>query len=303
MVRGKSPWELLTSLRTVLDAVEACRRSLVGVARSLLRNSRFLVVILILPTQDPQGSKLMVALSSSLPPPVVLKTLKGEHRSFDLRDGWVVYLDTQSELWIWVTPKMRVLELKSGRAQFIVHHDPLRPFRVLGGAAVADALGTQFVVDERSQHRVVVVVLEGAVRVSRRPSDPGRPPVIISDLSAAQQVAVPDRFDESPTILSNLSRETLRSATAWTEGELYLPKGARLSEVIDELKRYNTVDFIVDPELGRIRLGGARIPLNDIPKFLRSLHHSMCVSSQLTPTDTAVPTYTLRRDRHCRPGE
>lgn len=306
--RKKEPSKIAGTKATVGDVLKpflSLIRSAFGFFRSLrliyVGHFGVLAFYLFLPVRDPHCIQPAVIALSTSASPLVFETRKGEYKPFDLPDGSVVYLDTQTVLWVQITPQMRLLQLKAGRAQFNVRRDPSRPFRVLGGLAVTDVLGTQFVLDVRNLHRTVVVVLEGAVRVARGNLKPEHVPYVISTLFAAQGAEVPDRLGEPPIIRSNLSHEMLLSATGWTQGQLYLFGGSRLSRVADELRRYNDVNFqFANPATERLILGGT-IGLKDIPGFQEKLL-GLCVSSKLKPSDPAGPTYTLRLDpHHCKP--
>src|SRR3546814_10599575 len=59
----------------------------------------------------------------------------------------------------------RDIEFRQGRAMFDVARDPSRPFVVNAGVGTVTALGTRLQV-QRSEHRVSVPLLEGAVGIA-----------------------------------------------------------------------------------------------------------------------------------------
>jgi transmembrane sensor len=85
----------------------------------------------------------------------------GEQRTVQLPDGSTVNLGTRSSLVLDFTDSSREVRLE-GEALFKVRRDPARPFRVHGGPAVIQAVGTQFNVHRRPSSTVVSVT-EGSV--------------------------------------------------------------------------------------------------------------------------------------------
>jgi transmembrane sensor len=59
----------------------------------------------------------------------------------------------------------RSFVLRTGKARFVVPHDPLHPFRVRAGLVVVEDLGTMFTVGIAADGTVAVDVQEGSVRV------------------------------------------------------------------------------------------------------------------------------------------
>src|SRR4029453_10983270 len=70
-------------------------------------------------------------------------TALGEQRAFKLADGSVLYLNTLSRVEVTHSREARLVRLLEGEAMFAVEHDPARPFRVLSGATVIQAIGTR----------------------------------------------------------------------------------------------------------------------------------------------------------------
>ena len=89
----------------------------------------------------------------------------GEQRKISLDDGSIIHLNTKSHISIILTAHAREVQLLEGEALFKVEHDASRPFRVLSGANVIQAVGTQFDVDRRPS-ATMVSVIEGRVQVS-----------------------------------------------------------------------------------------------------------------------------------------
>src|SRR5687767_11767497 len=79
-------------------------------------------------------------------------------------DGSVVYLNAQSRLRIAYSDRRREVKLLDGEALFIVEKDSKRPFNVIAGATLVQAVGAQFNVRRRDR-LILVSVVEGKVRV------------------------------------------------------------------------------------------------------------------------------------------
>jgi len=92
-------------------------------------------------------------------------TATGEQRAFELEDGSVIHLNTNSRIALRFAGHSREVRLLQGEALFRVHHDAVRPFRVYTSDAVIQATGTQFNVYNRPDGTEVAVI-EGRVNVT-----------------------------------------------------------------------------------------------------------------------------------------
>lgn len=151
----------------------------------------------------------------------------GEIRSFELNDGSVIYLNTQSEVRTHLSKRAREIELVSGEALFKVTRDPSRPFRVTAGNTVIQALGTQFNVRRQGQN-ATVAVLEGAVRIVSG-SASARP----SDLVAGQGAYIAESGN-----VTRLPEVDEAKVTAWRERRLLFENDS-LADIAAEFNRYN----------------------------------------------------------------
>jgi transmembrane sensor len=87
--------------------------------------------------------------------------------SVRLEEGSVLALDPDSIADVRFSSQLREVRLQSGRATFVVVHDPARPFRVNVAFGTVEAIGTQFSVQVQ-ESRAVIEVQDGAVRVTGR---------------------------------------------------------------------------------------------------------------------------------------
>jgi len=90
-----------------------------------------------------------------------------------LTDGSVIHVNTQSEVAIRFTENLRTVELFRGEALFEVVHNPNRPFRVVAGDTVTEAIGTTFNV-YKTKTQTTIAVIEGKVAVDSRHCTVGR---------------------------------------------------------------------------------------------------------------------------------
>jgi transmembrane sensor len=159
-------------------------------------------------------------------------TAVGEQRIVQLADGSVLYLNTDSRTRVSFSDQARDVELLEGEALFVVAHDTTRPFRVKVGAAVIQAVGTQFNV-HRLQNDTHVSVLEGRVKLANTLLSAGEEAVITNRGGIAKQ-AIADK----------------NQTTAWRERRLVF-RAARLEDVVNEINRYNTRRFEIEGETAR----------------------------------------------------
>jgi transmembrane sensor len=183
-------------------------------------------------------------------------TKLGEQRIFELEDGSVVYLNTQSRVKVRFTAQARDIYLRDGQAMFQVHHDPARPFRVHAAETVIQAIGTQFDVRLFADHTMVSVV-EGTVQVFANeekvevtPSKIALPPPAKITAGEGAVIDVGGKIERS-------TRVDAEAVTAWRKQQLVF-RSETLSRIASEFNRYNTAPRlrIVGDELGARRFNG-----------------------------------------------
>lgn len=170
--------------------------------------------------------------------PHTYTTRVGEQRMFELNDGSVVTLNTQSSVQVRFDRTTRNIYLDEGQALFQVKHDATRPFRVHSNATVITAIGTQFDV-RRYLDRTTVAVVEGTVQVS---------PVIPTALTDAAEATIPFETTkitagEGITVSANgrvdrPEHVDTAASTAWQHQRLVFVD-TTLEEIAREFNRYN----------------------------------------------------------------
>lgn len=210
---------------------------------------------------------VMIALGfQAYPGAEVYETSVGEQRTVPLPDGSVLYLNTASRARLKFSQQSREIALLSGEALFTVARDAARPFRVIAGSAVVQAVGTQFNV-RQSERGTRVSVLEGRVKVTHRtrslaqPIDgPGEGAVPKSGTGRATiaGAGLLDAGEEATVaadggIVRHASADITR-VVAWRERRVVF-RAERLENVAEELNRYGTRRFRVIGDRARsIRL-------------------------------------------------
>jgi len=180
----------------------------------------------------------LVSFLLSGAPARAYETAHGAQRTWQLADGTMLRLNTDSAVEVRFSDSERVVELARGQAFFKVAHYAHRPFRVIAGQAEVIAVGAQFDVYRHGQ-TIQVTVLSGRVAVfsghTPPPSDGAALPSGALYLAAGQQVRILGGALEDP------SRVDLQQAEFWLRGQIafeQLPLGevaAQLTALLCEL--------------------------------------------------------------------
>jgi transmembrane sensor len=208
----------------------------------------------------------------------------GEQRTVKLTDGSTVVLNTNTKLRVDLSDERRIVRLLQGEALFNVAKDAARPFRVLSDRAIAQAVGTSFIV-RRQEQQTVVTVIEGQVAVAHSGQ--------IDEFKSAQipahavRVAAGVRADVADRAIKTALVENPANVTAWRSGRLIF-EGATLAEVVAEFNRYNEVQIVLqDSRLSNERLSGVFDA--DQPQALaRFLEHSGVVEPLQMAGDSII---------------
>ena len=150
-------------------------------------------------------------------------TANGQRSVVWLPDGSVIYMNSGSRLRYAITGNARLRQVwLDGEAYFSVAKDPGKPFRVVAGTSVTEAVGTEFNVRYR-RGKVSVVVTEGAVQFA----------------GAAETVRVTKgqmiKYDERSTSITRLQRVPIAEAIAWRWNKLSFDR-TPLDEVMEEIE-------------------------------------------------------------------
>jgi len=222
----------------------------------------------------------------------IFETLVGARKTFELADGSTVHLNTNSLIDVHFSQSERRLELQRGEATFTVAHDASRPFRVLVGQTVFEAVGTEFNLEITNDQNIELVVTDGKVRVAASSTGQGdgelgtidvpllETPVLVA---AGEEFTVGGESSEAMII----DRADIEVRLSWRKDNLVF-RGETLGQVLDEIGRYTTVEFVLlDDELRKESVGGM-FKVGDIQGTLQSLEHNLGVSYQMVDGNTVL---------------
>jgi transmembrane sensor len=186
--------------------------------------------------------------------PKTYETTHGGQATWQLADGSVLHLNTDSRVTVRFTDHERLVTLRQGQALFEVAHEAARPFRVSAGDSSTVAVGTEFDVYRRGDATQITVV-KGRVLVYPGPSAPASAGTVADEhslsVSAGQQVTVRSGILPTAPVSADLHR-----AVAWLERQIAFDQQP-LDEVAGEFNRYNRISFeIDDPKLRALPVSG-----------------------------------------------
>jgi transmembrane sensor len=211
------------------------------------------------------GATVAVAISFWHAPstqPQSYATAHGEQRALKLEDGSVVYLNTQSRVEVQFSKNVRVIRLLEGVAMFNVEHDAARPFRVMAGPTVIQAIGTRFNV-YRSAAGATVSVVEGVVQIAPEAASIAPPAPQAPGVTGTGNIASgePHRARVSAGEQARISADgeiikrsvpDLAQIVSWRERRLVF-RAEPLEDVATQFNRYNTVQIRIDDDALRSR--------------------------------------------------
>ena len=224
--------------------------------------------------------------------PNLYTTGTGQQSSVTLPDGSLVTLNTRSTVRRAYSEEYRDLHLAEGEALFDVKKDATRPFRVMTGQAVIQAVGTQFNV-RKNADAVTVTVVEGAVDVTSSARGAaadalvdGRPATSDSPTSVrvwtGQQAQV-----KSGLVQAAMAAAAVEDALAWRQRRLVFD-AVPLPEVIEEFNRYNDPPAVLDDKrLESMPISGV-FRSNDRDSFLQFLSQMQLAESSTGPDGAIV---------------
>jgi transmembrane sensor len=172
------------------------------------------------------------------------RTAKSEQRAFELADGSLIDLNTDSRVAVRFSPQSRDVRLLEGEAFFRVRHNAGRPFRVYTKDVVIQDVGTEFNVYNHPDYTVIAVI-EGSVTVA-----PARPAAVAPSAGAAAALGA-----AGPAITRTLTAHEeahvsragsvkvrqmpeVADAVAWQQRRLVF-RQQPLQAIVEEFNRYS----------------------------------------------------------------
>ncbi len=206
----------------------------------------------------------------------------GEFEQVTLEDGSKIALNTDTEVRVRYSSSYRHIDLTRGEALFQVAKNKEKPFDVEAGNTTVRAVGTSFSVrlhEAGANERVDVVVSEGRIAIN--------PPSAQTYAAGTVATVRNGRVDATVVAL-----EDITGKLAWTTGRLMF-QGEKLSEVIQEINRYNVRQLqITDPDIANLRIGGT-FQATDPDGFARALDATFGIKSHLVAKSFGADMITL----------
>lgn len=265
--------QALAKPRAMRFALGACAAALVGVA--VVVGLRFFTVA------GESPAPTLVAAQPSTPPAAtqqhVYDTAVGEQSTVRLSDGSTVTLNTNSSIEVRYDDAQRAVLLLRGEVYFEVAHDTARPFRVLAGDRMLEAVGTAFNVRLDPGDDVRMTVTQGRVRVAPRVPEASPQPSVPPTIVDAGNLAV---MREGPIVVQHLEATAIDAQLSWQHGMLVFD-GQPLEAVLLEIGRYTTVVFTPDDSIRNVQVGGY-FRAGDIDGLLVALREGFDIDSRRT---------------------
>jgi transmembrane sensor len=214
------------------------------------------------------------------------RTATGERRMITLSDGSKLSLDADSEVTVRYEKHARALHLLKGQARFDVAHDKSRPFSVVAGNQKVIATGTAFNIDMAGP-KVLVTLIEGHVVVLDANGDTSLAHPI--ELRAGQQLSA------APAAPPKITPANIRSATAWTIGQIMFDDEP-LSSVVERVNRYGGTQVVIaDPQVGAMKISGV-FNAGDVLGFVEIVTHYLPVRAVSEGSHTIALQSQAKKD-------
>jgi transmembrane sensor len=193
------------------------------------------------------------------------RTAVGEQRTVTLADGSTVLLNTDSDVRVQLSRRVRRIELAQGEALFSVSHDPNRPFEVHALQGVTTAVGTQFDV-ELTHGGAAISVLEGTVTVGASGHGTTLPQVAVSAGSGVGY--------SQEGALSQLHPAEVSRIQGWRTQRMIF-NDIPLDTALAEYNRYSRKPIVLgNPALGARHINGV-FHIGDEAAFLSALDEGL----------------------------
>jgi transmembrane sensor len=214
----------------------------------------------------------------SAPTSTQYSTGVGEQHTVALADGSTVFLNTDSDVRVQLSRRVRRIELARGEALFSVSHDPNRPFEVHALQGVTTAVGTQFDV-ELTRSGAAISVLEGTVTVGGSGRGAALPPVAVTagnGVGYSQEGAV-----------SELRPAELNRIQGWRTQRMVFNDIA-LDTALAEYNRYSRKPIVLgNPALGTRHINGV-FHIGDEAAFLSALDQGLHLKATKDDVQTVL---------------
>ncbi len=212
------------------------------------------------------------------------ETAIGEHSTVTLSDGTQLTLNTNSLVTVDYSEHHRLLRLKRGEIHVQVAQDQPRPFSVIVGDRIVQAVGTAFSLEITSDQQIELIVTEGKVLVGVHQKPQGDTVEVTPRVLAPSSVVVAGEefvLGSAEEEITEVSLEEIEVKLSWRQGNLIF-RGESLEVAMAEIGRYTTVEFvIIDDDLKTVRIAGL-FRAGDVDGLLATLRENFDISHQHT---------------------
>ena len=230
------------------------------------------------------ASVAAMLLRRSDPPPLHVRSERGEVRRLPLPDGSRLTLNTETALDVEFSGGLRRVRLLQGEAFFEVAKDAARPFVVIGPEAQVRTVGTSYSV-RLADKTMRVLVASGRVAIEatgqgeralgllRRFWATGEAkPVFVEAEEEAKVSQGP--YERLQVAVRPLPKDVAMRALLWREGKLFF-EGVTLAAAAAEFARYSYRHIVIrNPSLAAARVSGL-FAANDPEGFAKAVAVSL----------------------------
>lgn len=229
------------------DALMKARQQAIRRARQRRPIARFALAASVAAVIGLSGAWFAFGRAEHGPRDEIFATRVGQGATVTLADRTKMTLDADTALAVHITDKERLIELRHGRAYFVVAKDVHRPFIVRTQMGAVRATGTAFSV-RAAKTALDVVLQQGSVNVGldRRLTKDDRD-VVISMRAGTRLVADPQSWSLKPTAPD--------TAIAWTRGFVVFDN-TPLAEAAEEMNAYTAQKLIARPSIAARPISG-----------------------------------------------
>ncbi|WOI37757.1 FecR domain-containing protein [Alteromonas sp. CI.11.F.A3] len=209
-------------------------------------------------------------------------TKAGEHKTIELEDGSILWLNTNSHVSIAFTDTKRVVHLIQGELHIDVAKEPMRPLNVLAAGKVMEAVGTAFNV-QYHQGDLELLVTEGIVKVNNFSLEDSKSitrPIVNQHANALVLTQGQKSLLSLPkSAIEVISQDEMEKQLSWREGKIVF-RGDPLLQVIDEVSRYTDKEIVLgDASLANLQVAGL-FNTNDVDALLATLADNLNIHTE-----------------------
>lgn len=200
------------------------------------------------------------------------ETSIGEQSTITLEDGSTVVLNTNTLMRVRYSSEARIVELERGEIHIDVVSIADRPFSVVVGDRILQALGTSFSVEITDDQHIELIVTEGKVIVGAHPPGKAAPTVPLLMQSSDNAVAAGEEvlLGSPNQAVTPVSAEEIEVRLSWRDGRLIF-NDKPLEQALAEVERYTTVQFVFIDEDLKARTVTGRFRTGDVEGLLIAL--------------------------------